>query len=109
MTDRYVVLPKADQDLDDEADYLAEQSGPEVALNFLAATRETFELLAGQPDMGWTCRLPNPALASVRVFRVRRFERSLIFYRPAHEYIEILRVLHSSQDVDAVLGAESNK
>lgn len=109
MTGRYVVLPKADQDLDDEADYLVNEGGPEVALSFLAATEETFKLLAGQPDMRWSCRFPNPALASVRVFRVRRFERFLIFYRPAHECIEILRLLHSSQDLDAVLRAESNK
>src|SRR5262245_6749927 len=33
---------------------------------------------------------------AVRVFRIRRFERFLIFYRPARECIEILRVLHSS-------------
>jgi hypothetical protein len=33
---------------------------------------------------------------AVPVFRVRRFERFLIFYRPARKCIEILRVLHSS-------------
>ena len=42
----------------------------------------------------------------MRVFRVTRFERFLIFYRPAPECIEILRVLHSSQDLDALFAKE---
>jgi toxin ParE1/3/4 len=103
---RYVVLPNADRDLDDEADYLVKEAGLEVGLSFLAAAQETFRLLASQPDMGWHCRLKNPALASVRMFRVRRFERFLIFYRPAPESIQILRVIHSSQDLDALFAKD---
>jgi toxin ParE1/3/4 len=99
---RYVVLPKADRDLDDASDYLVNERGLEVGLSFPVAAQETFDLLASQPAMGWQCRLKNPALDSVRVFRVTRFERFLIFYRPAPECIEILRVLHSSQDLDAL-------
>lgn len=106
MSARYVVLPKADRDLDDEADYLVKEAGLEVGLSFLTAAQETFDLLASQPAMGWQCRLKDPALGSVRVFRVTRFERFLIFYRPARECIEILRVLHSSQDLDAVFAKE---
>jgi toxin ParE1/3/4 len=104
---RYVVLPKADRDLDDASDYLVNESGGlEVGLSFLAAAQETFDLLASQPAMGWQCRLKNPALDSVRVFRVTRFEKFLIFYRLAPECIEILRVLHSSQDLDALFAKE---
>jgi ParE toxin of type II toxin-antitoxin system, parDE len=72
---RYVVLPKADRDLDDASDYFVNESGGlEVGLSFLAAAQETFDLLASQPAMGWQCRLKNPALDSVRVFRVTGFE-----------------------------------
>ncbi len=106
MSPRYVVLPKADQDLDDEADYLVNDSGLEVGLSFLAAAQETFELLASQPGMGWHFRFQNPALVSVRVFRVRRFEKFLIFYRPVRGRIEIVRVLHSSQDLEALFAQE---
>jgi plasmid stabilization system protein ParE len=71
---RYVVLPKAHGDLDDAADYLMNEAGLDVGLGFLAAAQETFDLLVSQPAMGWQCRLKNPALDSVRVFRVTGFE-----------------------------------
>jgi plasmid stabilization system protein ParE len=83
-----------------------DEAGFEVGLRFLAAARETFDLLSSQPAMGWQCRLKNPALASARVFRVTGFEKTLIFYRPARECIEILRVLHSSQDLEALFAKE---
>jgi toxin ParE1/3/4 len=103
---RYVILPKADRDLDDAADFLVNEAGLDVGLSFLAAAQGTFSLLAGQPDMGWRYRFRNPALGSVRVFRVAQFEKFLIFYRAASECIEILRVLHSSQDLDAIFSKE---
>ena len=53
MSARYVVRPKADQDLDDQAYYLATQADPEVGHRFLLAAHETFSLLATQPEMGW--------------------------------------------------------
>jgi toxin ParE1/3/4 len=103
---RYAILPEADQDLDDEADYLAREGGLQVGLGFFAAAKDTFDLLAGQPTMGWKCRLAHPDLALVRVFPVTGFERFLIFYRPTRKGIEILRVLHCARDLDAVFAKE---
>jgi plasmid stabilization system protein ParE len=54
---RYVVRPKADQDLDDQAYYYATVASPEVGHRFLVAAHETFALLATQPQMGWHFRL----------------------------------------------------
>jgi toxin ParE1/3/4 len=88
---RYVVRPKADQDLDDQAYYLATQANPEVGHKFLLAAHETFSLLATQPEMGWNCRLKDPGAASFRVFRVAGFERVLVLYRPRPRGVEILR------------------
>jgi plasmid stabilization system protein ParE len=103
---RYVVLPKADKDLDDEAYYLVDEAGLEAGLSFLPAARETFALLAGHPGMGWKCRLEHRSLASARVFRVTRFERILVFYRPCSTGIEVMRVLHSSQDLEELFAKE---
>jgi plasmid stabilization system protein ParE len=47
---RYVVKPKADRDLDGQADYLAETE-LELALRFFEAAHNTFALLATQPKM----------------------------------------------------------
>ncbi|HMD86919.1 MAG TPA: type II toxin-antitoxin system RelE/ParE family toxin [Terriglobia bacterium] len=103
MTARYVILPKADQDLNDQAYYLATQANPRVGHNFLLAAHETFSLLATQPNMGWHSRLKSPALASLRVFRVSGFERLLVLYRPRLDGAEILRVVHASRDLEAFL------
>ncbi|MGD0222446.1 MAG: type II toxin-antitoxin system RelE/ParE family toxin [Terriglobia bacterium] len=103
MTARYVIRPKADQDLNDQAHYLATQANPSVGHNFLLAAHETFSLLATQPNMGWHSRLKNPALAFLRVFRVPGFERMLVLYRPRLDGVEILRVVHASQHLEGFL------
>ena len=100
MSARYVVLPRADRDLDDQADYFTAESGIEMGLRFLAAAHETFLLLAGQQQMGWKCQHQNPTLVAARVFRVAGFEKILIFYRPGRDCIEIIRVLHGAQDLE---------
>jgi toxin ParE1/3/4 len=106
VTARYVVCPKADQDLDDQAYYLATQANPDVGHKFLLAAHQTFSLLATQPEMGWNCRLKDPGVASLRVFRVAGFERVLVLYRPLPYGVEILRVVHGSRNLQAFLRRE---
>jgi toxin ParE1/3/4 len=103
VTARYVICPKADQDLNDQAYYLVTHANPRVGHNFLLAAHETFSLLATQPNLGWHSRLKNPVLASLRVFRVSGFERLLVLYRLRPEGVEILRVVHASRDLEAFL------
>lgn len=105
-TRRYVIRPKADQDLDDQAYYLATEANPEVGHHFLVSAHETFSLLATQPEMGWRTRLTHPGLESLRVFRVSRFERMLVLYRPRRDGVEILRVVHASRNLQAFLRRE---
>lgn len=106
MSPRYSVKPKADRDLDDYADYLAEQASLDVAIRFFDAARETFALLATQPDMGWRSRSESPELKSLRVFRVTNFKHMLILYRPLPEGVEILRVVNGSRNLQALLRRE---
>ena len=106
MSARYVVRPKADQDLDDQAYYLATQANPEVGHKFLLAAHETFSLLVFFCGMGWNCRLKDPGVASLRVFRVAGFKRVLVLYRPRPDGVEILRVVHDSRDLQAFLRRE---
>jgi toxin ParE1/3/4 len=98
----YVVKPKADLDLDEHADYLARNASLEVALRFLASAKETFSVLALQPNIGWRSRLNLASLKSVKVFRVNDFERMLILYRPLENGVEILRVVHGSRKLLAL-------
>jgi toxin ParE1/3/4 len=99
---RYTVKPKADLDLDEYADYLAREATLNVALNFLAATHETFALLAENPQIGWQSRLKNPALKTLRVFRVATFEKMIILYRPLSGGVDILRVVHGFRNLQAL-------
>jgi toxin ParE1/3/4 len=96
---RYVVRPKADQDLDDQAFYYATEASSELGHRFLVSAHETFSLLATQPNMGWNPKLRLPELHGLRLFRVTGFEKILIIYRPLENGVEILRVLHGSQNV----------
>jgi toxin ParE1/3/4 len=104
----YVVRPKADRDIDDIADVLAERaSSVDLGIRFITTANETFALLASQPKMGWPCRLRHQELQGARVFRVGEpFEKYLIFYQPFRDRIEILRVLHGAQDLEQRLSVE---
>ncbi len=106
MSAVYVVRPKADHDLDEQAYYFATKAGPELGHRFLLAAHETFSLLATQPEMGWHPRLKNHLLASLRVFRVSGFEKMLVLYRPSPDGMEILRVIHGSRNIMALLHRE---
>lgn len=104
----YVVRPRADRDIDEIADYLVEESGLDTGLRFLAEVYETFALIAVQKEIGWRCKVRHAALMSARTFPASaRFDKFLIFYQPFEDRIEILRVLHGAQDLDAVFQRET--
>lgn len=86
---RYVVRPKADRDLGDQAYYYAVAGSSKVGHRFLVSAHDTFALLATQPNMGWRTRLGGPELDSLRVFRVKGFAKILILYLPLFNGVEI--------------------
>lgn len=106
MSAVYRIRPKADQDLDEQAFYLATQAGPQLGHRFLLAAHDAFSLLAAQPELGWRPRLKHTDLASLRVFRVAGFEKMLVLYRPRRDGVEILRVVHGSRNLLALLRRE---
>jgi toxin ParE1/3/4 len=103
---RYVLRPKADQDLDQHAHYLTAEASVETGHRFLVAAHETFALLSTQPQMGWPLRLRHAELKSMRVFRISGFEKILVLYLPRPSTIEIVRVVHGSRDLVAFLQRE---
>jgi toxin ParE1/3/4 len=107
MTAQYHVLPAADRDLDDQAAYLAQEASLETALRFYDAAAATFEDLAGMPGLGERRPTANQRLEGLRVWRIKGFEKHLIFYRAVEHGIEIIRVLHGARDIDRLLESET--
>jgi toxin ParE1/3/4 len=100
--------PQAIRDLADIAVYLSQKSGIDhLAFRFLDAAESSFEQLAAMPEMGLKREYHNPALADVRMWRITDFESYLIFYRPAQNGIDVIRVLHAKRDIDALFGSRS--
>lgn len=97
--------PQAIRDLANIAVYLVEERGnDDLAFRFVEAAEASFERLAAMPAMGATREYRDPALAEVRMWRIAGFDNYLIFYRPAVDGIEIIRVLHAKRDIDALFG-----
>ncbi|MFN7918856.1 MAG: type II toxin-antitoxin system RelE/ParE family toxin [Bryobacteraceae bacterium] len=95
--------PSADRDIDEIADYLADEAGLETGLRFIEEAYQAFGLLADNPGVGWPCKSDNNALRTARMFRVSsRFESYLVLYRGHEGGIEILRVVHGSRDLPAL-------
>jgi toxin ParE1/3/4 len=103
---RYVVRPRANWDLEDQAYYWATVANSGVGHRFLVAAHDTFALLATQPNMGWHCRLRQASLKKLRVFRVNGFETILVMYVPLRDGVEILRVVHGSRNLRTLLRRE---
>ncbi len=100
---RYVVRPLADFDLDELAFYYTTAANNDLGQRFLAAAHDTFALLAEQPQIGWHSRIRRVSLREMRVFRVKGFGKILVLYLPLPNTIEVLRVIHGSRNLHALL------
>lgn len=95
------VLPRrqALEDLQNAYAFLRADS-PSAAEHFLASINAEVELLAAHPFLG---RRRHFKRRGIRSWRVRGFEKLLIFYLPTGRALEVIRVLHGAKDVAALL------
>lgn len=105
MTAHILIRPKAQADMDDTAEYLGREN-PASALRFLAGTEETFQQLLATPGLGRVREYLNPKLKDLRSWRIRGFEKWLVFYRTTGNRIEVVRILHGARDLAPVLSEE---
>jgi toxin ParE1/3/4 len=79
--------------VDEIADTIAEDN-PDAALRFFQAARDAFKRLAEFPGMGSVREeLRSRQLKGVRSYPMRGFRKYLVFYLPAADGIEVLRVI----------------
>lgn len=91
--------PLAGADIFDIWDHIAEDS-IEQADQWVDRLDEKLKLIATQPLMG---RSREELAPGVRSFP---FGRYVIFYEPVEVGIDVVRVLHSARDIDAVFGED---
>lgn len=91
---------EAMSDIGSAIDYLAEID-PDVAEAFYTSLKGAEQLLLTNPKIGSPRSWDNPRLAGMRMFRISKFEKYLIFYREHDDRLEVIRVLHGARDIHA--------
>ena len=99
MPKNIFIRPQARRDLIEQFVFIGNDS-EDAAFRFLEKAEATFEEITAMPTMGSPQRFANPALSGMRRWRIRDFEKHLIFYRPIQNGIEIVRVLYASRDIE---------
>jgi toxin ParE1/3/4 len=90
-----VFTDEAIADLNDIHDYIAQHS-PTAAARVIGEINERCDLLADNPMMGRS----RPEFGrDVRSFPSGAY---IIFYRPAEDSVEILRVIHGARNIEAM-------
>lgn len=100
---KIVKLPQALTDLVETADYLADDD-VEVADRFFDAFEATLDDIRKTPKIGSIRKYKNQI--DVRMWFVRGFGKSLIFYTESADEIVILRVIHAARDYTRFFGVD---
>ena len=84
--------------------WYAENASIEVADRFLEAADSTLATLARQPESGIRTFMTRPGLRGMRRFPVGDgFEQILLFYFPLPDGVDLVRVVHGSQNLERLL------
>lgn len=90
---RYIFAPEAEQDLDDITAYLTKEGGTRVARHVLRQIKDAVTFLGSTPGAGHLRE--DLTAAPLRFWAVYSY---LIIYKSASRPIEIVRIIHGSQD-----------
>lgn len=106
MNRRYLIGPRAGRTWTIKLITTAHGEAPLRAIGFFWPLMRHSPFSRPSPKIGWWPKFTNPALVAARVFRVRGFERVLVIYRPVEDGVDILRVIHGSRNLQALLSRE---
>jgi len=91
--------PQAERDIEECFVFIAEDN-LDTGVYFLAAVEDSLEQLTKFPLLGREREFQDRRFQNVRMWRVKGFESYLIFYAVTENQIEIIRVLHSSRNIE---------
>jgi plasmid stabilization system protein ParE len=96
---RFVLSPEALDDLDTIWEYIARENA-EAADRVIESAYRVCKNLADHSELGPRRAFPDNDPSDIRFFVITDFPNYLIFYRNGDDAVEIVRVLHGSQDID---------
>jgi len=96
------VLEDADADVDELATFLGGES-IDAAMRFCEAIPKTYVKIADQPMVYARYLKYDDAAPHIRMCPVVGFPNYLVFFLIDADMVEILRVLHGSRDIRAIL------
>jgi toxin ParE1/3/4 len=73
---------------------------------FLSAAEATFLQISEMPRIGRISGFVNPKISQVRQLPIKGFKNYFVFYQIQSDSIDIIRVLHSAQNIKNILGEE---
>ena len=79
------------------ATHYIRRDNPAAAQEFLETAYDSFDFLAHNPGIGR--KRADLGFPDVRSWRIKDFQRYLIFYRELPDRIQIWRVLHGARDL----------
>lgn len=96
MSSRYLLSPAARADLEQIWDYTHDRWGADQAEEYLRELQHAIERAATNPRIGRPCDEIRPG------YRKLAAGSHTLFYRltPAHDVVDVVRVLHQRMDVD---------
>ncbi len=100
MNVKVFLRPRADQDIDEQALYIAAHSSVGMGQRFYHSIQETLNLLATHPSLGTKTHFQNVHLKGTRFFPVKSFEHHILFYKQTPRGLDVLRVVHGARDME---------
>ena len=89
--------PRAVRDLEEVRQSIA-RDNPDAAEQVRLTVLETADLLAQHPDLGRHILNASARHADIRWLVVPKYRSYLIFYRPYHDTVVVVRILHAARD-----------
>jgi len=99
---RLRIYPAAEADVEDAALYIV-RDNLDAALRFYDAVDKTYRQIRDHPTRWPRYELDHPKLTTLRKCSVTGFRNYLVFYLTHDNAVDVIRVLHGSRDVPAIV------
>ncbi len=101
---RLRIRPRADSDIDEATDHYLSEAGITVATRFQDAIEQTWSVIREQPELGAAPEWLSSRLLGCRKWQVAKpFQIYQVFYCVSDDFLDVVRVLHGSRDIEAEL------